>query len=299
MKSEERHRLQENEVERVLNRALPVVSTFWQKNQKLIMSVGGAAALGIVAAIIWSSSGDESDTGPWTAMYRALGLEVSGDPDATRNLENLADSTDFADSQAVVWAKLRAAQSHLQSGIGYMFTNRKAGTGELTEAKELFQSIIDDSSSPPAARERSLFGLATCIESLSGQDTQPAIAAYEKVILDFPETVYLELIDERIETLKKSSTREFYAWFSKQEPKPGDRSTPTDLGPLGGDNELPVFLPEIPDLLQLPDEPIDTPGTSKPFPDLDATAPDGTTGTINRPEPPSPPEDPEPSDGNQ
>lgn len=298
MKSEERHRLQENEVERVLQRALPVVSTFWQKNQTVIMCVGGAALLGIVAAVVWSSSGDNGEAEPWTDMFRAQNLEILGDPDATRNLENLADSAEFAGSSAVVWAKLRAAQSHLQSGIGFMFTNRKAGTGELTEAKELFQSIVDDSSSPPAARERALFGLATCIEALSGEDTSPAIAAYEQVKLDFPETVYLELIDERIKALKKPSTREFYAWFAKQQPKPGDRAEPADLGPLGGDNELPVFLPEIPDMLKLPDQPLEKPGTAKPFPELESGT-ETATPTDNKPDPPSPPEDPEPSDGNQ
>ena len=108
--------------------------------------------------------------------------------------------------------------------------------------------MIDKAAALPNAKERALLGKARLLEATSDGDLKEAISAYEAFAAGFPESVWSAQVKSRIESLKSGDAGEFYAWFSKQTPKPEDRPNPQD-GLPAGHPELPVSLPQIPDEL--------------------------------------------------
>lgn len=245
MKSEERHRLHQNELERIVEKAAPPVVTFYQKNQAAILG-GGAVLIGLVGVVLWMNSGESGDADGWNAMFRA---QTEGGETAIANFENIAET--YSDSGAGIWSELSAGNRLMDSGIGLMFSNRSGGKSDLERAKEYFQKVLENSAAPAQARERAAFGIATCEEALSGEDTSGAISTYKDFISDYSDSIFVQVAEDRIKRLEEANGRSFYAWFSAQNPKPDDRPTPSDLG-----NTDPFLdtLPEIPDMLKLPEE---------------------------------------------
>ena len=245
MKSEERHRLHQNELERIVEKAAPPVVTFYQQNQAAILG-GGALLVVLIGVVLWMNSGESADADGWNAMFRA---QTEGGETAIANFENIAET--YADSGAGIWSELSAGNRLMDSGIGLMFSNRSGGKSDLERAKEYFQKVLDNSAASVQARERAAFGIATCEEALSGEDTSGAIATYEKFTSDYSNSVFVQVANDRMKRLKEANGRSFYAWFSAQNPKPDDRPTPSDLG---GTDPFLDTLPEIPDMLKLPEE---------------------------------------------
>ena len=138
----------------------------------------------------------------------------------------------------------------LREAVQLQFSDRAAAVRQFKKAGEALDTVIDKADLPPTAKERALLGKARLLEATSdGKDKniEAAIAAYEQ-IKGIDNSIYASLVDSRIETLKQDDTQKFYAWFSKQTPKPEDRAQPQD-GLPSGHPELPVTLPPIPDEL--------------------------------------------------
>ena len=260
MKSEERHRLNENEVERVLRRVAPVAGDWLQKYGLI------AAGIAVLLLIIWGgvtlfSSEDEGFAEGWTDMLSASNAS---------DFETIAEENEG--SALANWAKLNQANRQLATGIDPMFSDREGAKLELEEACESFEILLDPSTpgTSPELLERAGFGLATALETRGDAD---ALEKYKRLLEEFPNTIYRDLVEGRIESLEGAGTEEFYAWFSQQNPRPSDRSNPADFGtPPAPVDPFLNTLPEIPDLLKLPDQESDDSeggptGTAPPLPE--------------------------------
>lgn len=279
MKSEHRHELQTND----LSRAMANVAPFLEEYGNRILLGIVAVCLIAGAAIWWARSSNASAAMGWTELVAARTAEDFG---------NIADA--YAGTEVGHWARLQAAESYLFQGIRLSFTDRAAAVSDLKQAEEGFQQLLDAQGVPDVVRERALIGMARTLETRSGQDTQPAIAAYEKLIEEFPNSVYRAEVEERISALKTGSTQEFYAWFQKQNPRPEDRQTPRDgmsIGdlPPGHPTVDPLSLPEIPERL-IPGDAAESPA---PVEDSEAPPTESTGAALPAlpaPEQSSPPE---------
>ncbi len=146
------------------------------------------------------------------------------------------------------WARLREGEAELSSGIRLLFNDREAGRSDLKKAEESFEKLINDKQTPEEVRERALFGLGRCRESLPAKGAgaatinDPAIETYERLLKQFPESVYKDLVEARIAALRTGTAQDFSAWFETQNPKPADRAMPKDLSipPLPEDFGRPV-----------------------------------------------------------
>ncbi len=151
-----------------------------------------------------------------------------------RSAQDFGDiADDFANTDVGAWARLGEGERLAESGIGLMFTDRKAALGELKNADEAFRKVLSTKSAASAARERAAWGLAKSTEAQCGGDTSKPIEAYQALLKDFPKSIYKVATEERIESLKSESSKEFYAWFHKQNPKPPEPSKPKDGLPDG------------------------------------------------------------------
>ena len=241
MKSEERHRLQEHDLQKLTAHA----GEYWQRYGNYVLI--GFLAICLAAAVtiyLVNQFGAESTAG-WTELRASATAE---------DFANVAD--DFADTEVGAWARLQEAESHLHSGIRLAFADRPAARDDLTEAREAFEEALANPAAPPQVRERALFGLARTLETLAGvqagEGEQPAatldeaVAAYEELLEQFEQTLYAQVAQERIAELKKESTQEFYAWFRQQNPTPADRALPRDGMPPGHPPLGGLGLPGIP-----------------------------------------------------
>ena len=103
----------------------------------------------------------------------------------------------------------------------------------MKKARESFDKIVNDPDAPPDVKERALFGLGRCLETLSDRNTDEAIAVYQQLLNDYLYSAYKSAAEARIAALRTGGAQEFYAWFHDQNPKPPDRELPRDLkGPV-------------------------------------------------------------------
>lgn len=205
MKSEHRHELQANDLSKITGR----LSELFERYGNQITIVVCAASLIFAGSIYWSRRTASQTASAWNEYTSASKAE---------DFIDVAEQ--YGKTPAAPWARLQAGESRLVTGIQLMFTDREPAVSELKKAQEDFQILVDDRRTPPEVRERALFGLARCQESLSTGEEGPAIKTYEMLVAEFPNSVLKPSAEQRIKALKSGSAQEFYAWFSKLTPKP-------------------------------------------------------------------------------
>ncbi len=287
MKSEHRHELQTNDLGKL---AVKLTAFFQKYGNQILMGLCGAMLVAAVVIYLVRSSTADKQAG-WTRYAACQSAE---------DFANVAD--DYEGATVGAWARLNEAEMHLQTGIQQTFTDRAAAISDLNKAKESFDKLLAEKSIPAAVRERGLLGLARFLETTADAQTEPAIEAYSKFVNDFPNSINKEFAEQRIDALKTGGSKEFYAWFKKQNPKPEDRATPQDGFPSDPHGSREITLPEIPDMLRptvstdvtapIPPAPEQTgpPAPSLPenvSPD-DATPPDSAKPVAPRPAAPKP-----------
>lgn len=278
MKSEHRHELKTNELGRIAEQ----VGQYLQRYANHLIIGLSALLLVAAVAIYWARTSGGAAASGWSAMFTARTAE---------DYANLADQ--YRGSLVGDWARLREAQMHLENGIRLLFTDRAAGISDLSAAKESFEAILNSSNVTDGVRERALFGMARTLESLSDGDAQQAIAAYETLLQEFPDTIYQREAEERLADLQVEQTQEFYAWFHQQNPNPPDRDQPIDGqadGPfgVGGETEGNGLDPE--DAAEMPG-----PARAEGAAQDDAAQPEGTVA----PETPSDDDSPATDDASE
>lgn len=159
------------------------------------------------------------------AAYEALAL---GQFTMAQEPEDYAEiSADYANTRAAKWAQLREANGYLDSALKDAFTNREKADTDLEKASKLLEGLRN-TSGPNELKEQVLFAYARCLEMTSDGKLEPAIEAYEDLLKKFPETHFKREARERIHALSRPESKEFYAFFSKQQPKPSEPARPND-----------------------------------------------------------------------
>ncbi len=249
MKSEERHRLQETELEKWGRHA----HDFWDsflKDYAKIAGIALALVLLIGGGILWwLNSSSANDAERWQEV---LSASFANDP--SKAIEDFAATAEkFPDHPAGQWAGLMEAERALSEGIRTSRTNRKASISELNQARAAFGKLSESKSE--LLQERRLFGLARCLETLAGVDVSgekggenvkgvaDAVTAYEQFLERYPDSIYTSLAENRITALKTERAKDFYAWYREQAPNPADLKTPQDGGSPGS---LPPGHPALP-----------------------------------------------------
>lgn len=219
-KSEHRHELKQNDLAQL---ALKLGKQFEVYGNQILL--GLAAVFLIAGAVIWTMRSSKADKERgWTAYAAASSAE---------DFESVADDVGYEGTEVGSWARLSAAENHLASGIQMSFTDRPAAIDELDQAEENFDKLLANSSISKSIRERALIGMARCQEATSDGDTAEAIKTYKTFLTEFPDSIYKELAQKRIDALGTGSAQDFYAWFHQQNPKPEDRQFPQDGLPAG------------------------------------------------------------------
>lgn len=183
------------------------------------------ACVSMIGGAIWFSYTRSSATKnevAWAQYSQARSAEEFG---------NIADV--FAHTDVGIWARLGEGERLVDSGISLMFTDREAALGDLRKADESFRKVLGLTSGSAAARERAAWGLAKSTEAQSDADTAKAIEGYTVLLNQFPSSIYKAAAEGRIESLKSQESKDFYAWFHKQKPKPADLKKPKDGLPEG------------------------------------------------------------------
>eukprot|EP00913_Durusdinium_trenchii_P008962 g8428.t1 len=258
MKSEERHELNTNELEKLTE----ALGKFFERyGSKVIMGIAAAivVGVGIYFALNWGGKTAESASGQIAQA------------EATSDFATVADNNDYSGLLLQTYARLTAAERQYEDGVRLYLTTTEGGLAELKEALENFDKVLAAKGVPNDAKERAMRGRAFCLEAMSDGDTSKAVEAFETYLKEYPDTKWKEIIDERIESLKTNRAKELYAFLSSDDRRPDDRKLPSELrkklrsirGHENADfSEMPITLPRIPGRLT---RDLDT-GGAKPFP---------------------------------
>ncbi|MEZ6062809.1 MAG: hypothetical protein R3C19_20900 [Planctomycetaceae bacterium] len=272
------HHHDQTQLELALRRTKPF---FEQYGTALIYSV--AAVLAIAAIVVFVQRMQPENADASRELMAAVSPSSSSNTSQPELFRDVADN--FPGTEIATWARLRQADRLLDTAISMMFTDRQASIEELDNAQTAYKRLADSGDTDAAIRERVLIGQARLAEARcdgTPESTTAAVEAWKTLLNQFPDGMLKKHAESRIERLGKKETQEFYAWFHKQNPKPGDAlRTPADGPGLVPD------IPEFPSLLTpsggisgMEKESTDQPA---PAPDT-ATAPEGTAPEVKTPE---------------
>ena len=243
------------------------------------MIYGVAAIMAIAAVVVYV----QRRPAPTAEVSRDLLLATTAE-----DYQAVADAS--PDSPIGILSRLRQADRELEDAVSNMFTNREAAKNNLESAEKAYKQLEDRKDIIASVRERVLVGLARVAECrCDGTDEtmNAATVAWERVLKTFPDSKTFKAVAEsRIKRLASKDSREFYAWFSTQNPKPGDDLLMPQDGVPGQVPSTPLFPdlhnfglpgPEAPTpKATTPDAPAENPASaetpSKATPDADASA---------------------------
>ena len=224
MKTEHRHELKANDLQEVTIK----IESFYERHAASIQwGIIGAAFLIACGIYYWRTT---------SALEAAAWNELS----QSQSADDYAQvASDYSGSKAAGWAKLREANSYLETYLRDAFENREKANTDLTKAKGILEGLVKQSG-PREFKQQVLFAYARNLEMSSSGDLKPAIDAYENLIKEIPDTIFKREAEHRIRALKSPSAKEFYAFFSKQNPKPPAAPKPNDkkAGSFGGGDPL-------------------------------------------------------------
>ena len=227
---ESEHIEEQTALEAVLRKAM-----VWVSANLTTVIYALAGILAIVAIFVYMNRASAGNTKASNLLLTATSPE---------EYQDIADST--PDSLLGMWTRLRQSEFLLGTAITNIFSNRKQGMEDLASAKAVYEDLGNQDGLPTQVRERVLIGLARIAEwecDGSPESIKTAIAAQQKVLDAFPDSMVMDYCKARIARLQKPEAAEFYQWFVTLAPKPAVTG--------GG----PGTVPEIPDglLRNIPD----------------------------------------------
>ncbi|MEO2025599.1 MAG: hypothetical protein ABGZ23_06930 [Fuerstiella sp.] len=206
------NRRDQTELEKALRSTKP---WFAENGTTLIYAL--AAVLAVAAVVVFMQRQSAGD------------LQASGALLLAATPEEYHDVADrFPETTIGVWARLRQGDRLLDNAVGHMFTDREVAIeedGELDQAEVAYQRLADRSDVDEQVRERVLIGLARVAEARCDGEkefTEAAVAAWQRVLDEFPDSIVKKHAEERKAQLDTAESKSFYAWFDKQDPKPVD-----------------------------------------------------------------------------
>lgn len=233
MKSEERHRLEQNALADWLGRVLLTIRPY----STLILTAAVVGAVVFGAASWWVRSSAQGNEAAWDSFYTALGNATnSGDP---RPLKLLVDR--YRGTAVGFWAAVVASEIHLARGTAEILSNRADAIAEIKNAQEGF-SLVADECRDARLRERALYGRGRSYEALAGTGDvaghlDRAVADYEQVLALNTGSVYAKFAEERLKELRRPSVKDFYQRLAAYQPPAQSQapaSPPAGAGPASG-----------------------------------------------------------------
>lgn len=255
MKSEERHQLLTNDLGVVTERTVG----FFERHLETAIAVVCGLVVAVGIGYWWTSSSGTDNEAAWTLL------------DSGRTLQDFGTVAErYKGKPAGQWAELKIAEKSIEDSLPLMFTNRELALAGLKSARTAFETLIQDKSASSLIHERSLWGLALCLEATCEGDTSKPIEALERLVTDYPDTIFKNVANEKIAGLKRKDAAEFYTWFSKEDPKPREARPDDNL--KAGDITLPG--PGGFTDAELDDPVLKGPGTASPIKNEETSKPD-------------------------
>ncbi len=217
MNSEERHQLQTNDLGVVAERTVG----FFERHMGTVLGAACAALLALAVGYWWTQSVETGAESGWTLLNSAQSIDDYG-----------AVIDKFKGQPAAQWAQLIVSETNLKTALPTMFKDRAIAITDIKSARKGFESLLDEKKLDLTIRERALWGLALCVETTCDGNVENPIKAYEALTKEFPDSIFKLVAEDRIASLKKEGSKEFYAWFSKENPKPPE-ARPRDFKPEG------------------------------------------------------------------
>jgi len=245
MKSEERHRLQQNVLAEWLTEVVNTVRPYANAILATVLLV-------VVVLILWRWWQQQSALASehaWDELYSAANAQDSA------TLDRVAEQNPGTD--AASWAAVLSADIHLAAGTDDLFSNKASASQELRKAIEKYL-LVRKESRITALRERATFGLARAYEAMGGTrqsegELEKARETYEEVVKNWPDGTYQQAATIRLEDLKSQSTKAFYDKFAQYDPQPSFSTQPGEQNkPLFDSKSLPedVAVPDFSKMLE-------------------------------------------------
>ncbi len=212
MKTDRRHELQKNELADSLGHWIESVRPY---NRMIAGAMIAAAVLLFGYAYVSAKSTQKLANG-WTAYLQAFN---TGDRDKLTTTAEKYPGTPVAS-----WSNLIVADMRLNEGSNQILKNKSDARESLRRAAEGYQDVYDHAREP-LVLQRALFGLARAHEGLGELDESKA--AYEKLLKRWPDGPLKEVAAKRVAALGETSTKQFYDWLAKYEPKSLDKEPGT------------------------------------------------------------------------
>lgn len=197
------------ELEKLIRSSKP-----WFESNGTILIYALAAVLLVAAAVVYFNRQPDGNVQATSDLMLASSAEEYRD---------VADA--YQDMELGTWARLQQADRLLDECVGGMFSDRKEGLELLDQAATTYQRLADSDDLPDAVRERVIIGQARLKEvecDGTSESAQAAIAAWQKVLDEYPDTIIKDHAESRIAQLDTEDSRRFYAWFHSINPEPID-----------------------------------------------------------------------------
>ncbi|MHC4398394.1 MAG: hypothetical protein ACYTG0_01800 [Planctomycetota bacterium] len=212
MRSEDRHRMQRNELADWLNHFIEQVKPYG----RLIAGVVAVVVIGAAVTVWWTRQSAAQAAFAWQGVHQAW---------FRGNADRLSQITEqYAGTDAAEWAAVLAGDVYLQEGCQELFRSKEVAVRQLTNAAEHYLAV-QKSDRASALVERATFGLGRAYEALAGTQAsegglQRAIEEYQKIVDQWPDGAYGSMAARRLEDLQQEETKELYDKFVEFDPKP-------------------------------------------------------------------------------
>jgi hypothetical protein len=218
-----------------------------------IISVIAVAVIGLLAVGFYYSMQNTKLAQAWTALYFT---------DTTASdLESIAE--DFSGTQAELWARQLAGDSHLAKGTESVFTNRDVSDKHFENAVAEYEKVVSRVSEGLLGT-RAVWGLAQAQEGLGKREN--AATTYKKLTrVANAEPILVAEAAKRADWLESADGEEFFKWFNENRPT-GAALPPSFPRQPPGIPGAPTFDFSTP----LPPSPLDSKSTTAPAVDIPA-----------------------------
>jgi predicted negative regulator of RcsB-dependent stress response len=205
MKSEERHRLQQNQLADWIGKTITSIKPY----QNSILIAVLLVVVGMAAYTIWSRVSAAENTQAWDELNAAL---ESGNIAKLAKVREDRPNTHVAHVAAVV-----EADYNLADGCNRLFVSKAVANQELAKAVELYRTVLDQSRNS-SLLQRATFGLARAREAKG--ELERAMELYQEVSTKWPDGAFAVAAARRLDDLKRPATKRLYDRFAKFDPKP-------------------------------------------------------------------------------
>lgn len=205
MKTERRHELATNDLADWIGDKVEELKPY----STAIWATVLAVTVLVFAAVYWSRKSEAKLEQGWDRYFQARTQE------SLDELRNVADAD--PKSPAGLWARSTLGDRRLAEGVNLLFENRGDAQEALKEAVDSYEYVLKNAPAGSLLAERATFGLGEAFESQNELDQ--AREQYESLKAKWPGGAFSAEADRRLGDLERSTTKSFYDWFAKQEPK--------------------------------------------------------------------------------